>query len=281
MILLYEDRRRRLLWVMSAAGLLIGVAVGALAASPEPQHDPLDGKVQAWKIKDVSREALILSPHKPSQDPVPVILAFHGHGGSMQAFARKACFQRYWPEALVVYMQGLPTPSTRDTEGVRSGWQKEVGDQGDRDLEFFDAVLKTLHERFKVDDRRIYATGHSNGGGFTYLLWQARPKVFAAYAPCAAGFRAGRQSHVPAPIFHIAGEKDVVVSFENQKRTMDAVRAINSCEGQGQPWGAGCTLYPSRKGAPLLTCIHPGGHAYPDQAPELIVKFFRTYSRRP
>ena len=60
-------------------------------------------------------------------------------------------------------------------------------EQGDRDLKFVDAILKTLREKYKVDDRRIFATGHSNGGGFTYLLWAARGKELAAIAPVAAG----------------------------------------------------------------------------------------------
>ena len=34
--------------------------------------------------------------------------------------------------------------------------------------------------KFKIDEKRVYATGHSNGGGFTYLLWTCRPDAFAA-----------------------------------------------------------------------------------------------------
>ena len=84
-------------------------------------------------------------------------------------------------------MQGLNTPGAlTDTEGKKPGWQKTFGDQDDRDLKFFDAVLATLKKDYKVDEKRIYATGHSNGGGFTYLLWAARGEVFAAVAPCAA-----------------------------------------------------------------------------------------------
>ena len=81
-------------------------------------------------------------------------------------------------------MQGLPTPGQlTDPEGKRNGWQKTVGDQKDRDLKFFDAVLTKLKADYKVDESRIYSMGHSNGGGFTYLLWAARGDQFAAFAP--------------------------------------------------------------------------------------------------
>ena len=56
---------------------------------------------------------------------------------------------------------------------------RESGDQGDRDLKFFDEVLSTLKKEYKVDANRVYATGHSNGGAFTYLLWGERGDVFA------------------------------------------------------------------------------------------------------
>ncbi len=56
-------------------------------------------------------------------------------------------YHKHWPEAIVVYMQGLNTPGAlTDPDGKRPGWQKTFGDQGDRDLKFFDAVLATLRK---------------------------------------------------------------------------------------------------------------------------------------
>ena len=91
---------------------------------------------------------------------------------------RDFAYHKHWPEAIAVYMQGLNTPGVlTDPEGKRPGWQKRVGDQNDRDLKFFDAVLATLKKDYRVDEKRVYATGHSNGGAFTYLLWAARGDV--------------------------------------------------------------------------------------------------------
>ena len=41
--------------------------------------------------------------------------------------------------------------------------------------------------RRTIDPRRVYAMGHSNGGGFTYVLWAARGDRFAAYGPSSSG----------------------------------------------------------------------------------------------
>jgi len=130
-----------------------------------------------------------------------------------------------------------------------------------------------------VDDKRIYATGHSNGGSFTYLLWAARGERFAAFAPSGSAAPRLLTRLKPKPVLHVAGENDPLVKFSWQKQTMDAVRKLNQC-GEGQPWEGekGCTIYPSKLDAPLVTFIHPGTHQFPAAAPALIVKFFKQRS---
>ena len=167
---------------------------------------------QQWTVDGVVREAQVYVSPEARTNATPVVFAFHGHGGSMQNAARTFSIHTRWPEALVIYMQGLDTPGRlTDPEGKRPGWQPAVGDQGDRDLKFFDAVLKSLRQEYKVDTRRIYATGHSNGGGFTYLLWAERADVFAAVAPSAAAAPRVLDQLKPKPVLHVVGEKDALV----------------------------------------------------------------------
>ncbi|GAB4457991.1 MAG: hypothetical protein OHK0029_18580 [Armatimonadaceae bacterium] len=230
-----------------------------------------------WQIDGVTRTALVFVPEaaqKPNAAPVPVVFAFHGHGGNSRAVARNYGFQRLWTEAIVVYMQGLPTPGMTDPEGKKPGWQRIKGDQGDRDLKFFDTVLASLKEQYPVDAKRIYAMGHSNGAGFTYLLWAERGERFAAFAPVAGGGRS-LQSLTPKPVLHIAGEKDPLVQIENQRRVMETIRRVNGCEAEGREWAKYAVWYSSPKNAPVVTCIHPGNHKFPNFAPALIVRFFQ------
>ncbi|MEI9893131.1 MAG: hypothetical protein WDN28_04275 [Chthoniobacter sp.] len=121
----------------------------------------------------VTREALVYVPPAATTTAAPVIFAFHGHGGTMAYAERKFGYHTLWPEAVVVYPQGLPTAGKlTDPEGKKAGWQFAAGDYGDRDLKFFDSILTSLRQDYHVDDKRIFVTGHSNGGGFTYLLWR-------------------------------------------------------------------------------------------------------------
>ena len=236
-----------------------------------------------FTVDGVVREALISIPAKANSEPSPLVFGFHGHGGNMLNSARSYHIHTLWPEAIVVYPQGLNTPGQlTDPDGKKPGWQGAVGLQGDRDLKFFDVMLATLEKEFKVDAKRIYSTGHSNGGGFTYLLWAERGEKFAAFGPSAAAARRalGKEGGLkPKPMIHVAGENDPLVKFEWQKLTMESVRKSNQC-GEGTSWEGtkGCTLYPSKIGADVVTFIHPGTHTYATEAPPLIVKFFKQHA---
>jgi len=250
---------------------LVGSAA-CLAAEPDRR---------TWTIDGVEREAIIYKPATKSEGGSPLVFGFHGHGGNMTQAARSFHLHDEWPEAVVVYMQGVPTPGhITDPEGRRNGWQRTVGDQNDRDLKFFDAVLAAIKKDYAIDPQRIYSTGHSNGGAFTYLLWSARPDTFAAVAPSgAAGAVRMRGQLKPCPCLHLAGETDPLVKFEWQEASMKAVRAVNGCEGDPVKWADGCLEYKSPTGSPFVSFIHSGGHRYPDEAPKLIVKFFREHEK--
>lgn len=270
-------------WLLAIGSLLLGNVMLLAGTSASAQTVPALAATlehRSWMVDGVKREALIHVPASAHTQASPLLFVFHGHGGSMQSAASSFNFQTLWPEAIVVYMQGLATPAHLvDPTGNEAGWQAEPGDEGDRDLKFFDVVLASLRQQFSVDDARVFATGHSNGGGFTYLLWAARGDRFAAVAPSSTIIPRQSVSQLkPKPVLHVAGEKDQLVKFEYQQRVMVYLRKLNQ-SGDGQPWRQWCTLYPSKIKAPVVTCIHPGTHQFPAEAAATIVEFFRQYPR--
>ena len=259
--------------------LLLTSAQVGLGQNAAPSALPPGFERWEFQVEGVAREALVYLPATAKEKPAPVVFVFHGHGGMARNVVRSFAIHRHWPEAISVYMQGLDTPGRlTDPQGKAPGWQKTLGDQQDRDLKFFDAVLARLKQNYKVNEKRIFATGHSNGGAFTYLLWAERGDILAAVAPSSGIAAQSLLKLKPKPAMHLAGEADPLVKFAWQKRAMDTVRKLNGCDAEEKAWDKSCTLYPSRTGTPFVTFIHPGGHALPASAPALIVKFFKEYS---
>jgi polyhydroxybutyrate depolymerase len=256
-----------------SVAVLIVLAALRLGAAPAERI--------TWTVDGATREALVYAPAQIPAGGAPLVFAFHGHGGSMAQAARSFPIHEKWPEAIVVYPQGLPTvgPLT-DTRGERAGWQLRAGVGNDRDLKFFDVMFSGLRERYRVDLKRIYATGHSNGGGFTYLLWAERGDDFAAFAPSSALLARGFRKAKPKPMLHVASPQDELVKFDWQERMIRSVLELNGC-GTFKPEVMGLTAYPSKTDNDVAVYLHTGGHKYPSEAaPELIVKFFQAHPAR-
>lgn len=211
----------------------------------------------SWTVGGVTRTALVHFPDR--RENAPLILAFHGHGGTMGFAARRFALERLWPEAIVVYPQGLPSRTPNDPQGRRAGWS--LVPLRNRDLEWVDAILETARTDWKTDPRRVFSMGHSNGAAFTYLLWGNRPDTFAAVASVAgAGARLIARAQ-PCPVMHIGGKADTIVRFEDQEKVVAAARQVNGAS------------------APVEFVVHDGGHAYPGDASRRIVAFFRRHTR--
>lgn len=232
-------------------------------------------ETMTWRVGRDTREAIVYLPTVPSPSgKVPLVFSFHGRGDDMENFQATG-MHRAWPQAIVVYFQGLTPP------GRLRGWQVEKGQDDDRDLTLVDTVLASFRQTFNVDDNRVYATGFSNGANFTYLLWAERPGVFAAYAPVAARLAPSVQLTQPKPVFHIAGLADPQIRFVEQEAAMEAAIRANGVAGTDTSCGNYCTIYGAKTAAPVMTWTHPGGHTYPRGTSERIATFFRDHPRKP
>ena len=260
------------------------IAVGILAIATATSVTTAAQTTMTWTVDGVKREALVFSP-APTTSVIkhPLVFAFHGHGGNMQGASQLMHLQTLWKGAIVVYPQGVNRPSPVDPQGNKSGWQVEAnqtnGNVGNKDLDFFDAMLATMHQKFTVDDKRVYSTGFSNGAIFSYLLWAERGKILAAIGECAGRLWDSEHLTEPRALLAIAGTADTTDPFTLQQQTIETARQVDSATGQGQACGQYCTFYPSTTQTPVKTFIHPGAHVYPPWAPAEIVKFFKAHKQ--
>jgi len=251
--------------------MFLGLAVLASGAAAAPP------RLMSWTVEGVPREALVFVPTAGGPGEThPLVFAFHGHGGNMHG-AGKFGLQNRWPRAIVVCPQGLDAVSRRDPQGRKPGWQRLAGDDGNRDLKFFDAMLATLRSEYHVDDRRIFATGFSNGAFFSLLLWLERGEVFSAVAIVAGSLDPSQHLVSPKPVLQIAGLADPLVTPDKVRATIAEERRANAAQAEGRQCGSGCTLFRGNR-ADVKVIWHPGGHVYPAQAAQWSVEFFRGFA---
>ena len=62
-----------------------------------------------WTVDGVQRQALVFAPAVPATNaqPVPLVFAFHGHGGTMQAAAKACTCKHSGPRPLLCIRRGL------------------------------------------------------------------------------------------------------------------------------------------------------------------------------
>jgi polyhydroxybutyrate depolymerase len=235
---------------------------------------------QTYMVDGVRRTALIYLNTLPVRATgLPVLFVFHGHGGTAQFVARRFRLHELWPEAIVVYMQGLPgVAGITDQAGEKPGWQKNPGEVGDRDLKFVDVALADVLKKGFVDSRRIYALGHSNGARFVNVLWKMRSEVFAAF--CSASAQGGLllRDVAPRSIFMIAGEKDPLVPYQTQVLSVDLVRKRLQIDPSKAETNGYARFEQGINGTELVTYLHPGGHEFPSEALPLAVEFFKRHT---
>lgn len=231
-----------------------------------------------WQVDGVERSAWVERPAaKAGEASAPLVFVFHGHGGTARQAALSFRLHEAWPEACVVYPQGLPTAGVlTDAEGKRAGWQMRPGAQGDRDLAFFDAMRESFGREPGLDAARVFVTGHSNGGAFAYLLWAERREILRAIAPSGAVLAARDARLRPLPVLHLAGMDDGLVKFAWQERMMDEVLRVNGGGSRGAS-SPGEVIYPATRegGAETVLFIHDGGHRFPNDGGARIAMFFK------
>ena len=156
--------------------------------------------------------------------PLPVVMVFHGYGGN----GRKTLHGYRWDEQalrdgfIAVGMQAVPffphrAASFRHNPRIwKSGAAiRSTAHGAYDDLAHIRTVLDYLDAHYPIDRSRIYATGFSNGGGFTHRLGMQMSDVFAAVAPIASHIRVpDRSPKRPLPVLLAYGTEDPFIPYE-------------------------------------------------------------------
>ena len=142
---------------------------------------------------DVSGHARNFHVHVPTSyndnTPAPLVFMFHGSGGNgnntyqnsgWKEVANEKGFICVFPTAMEYFVVELGRNQTKwSSEGLST--ELEPGTEVVDDLPFVEMMIDQMLSSFTIDESRIYASGFSNGGGFTKSrLMCEKSDVFAA-----------------------------------------------------------------------------------------------------
>jgi polyhydroxybutyrate depolymerase len=151
--------------------------------------------------------------YSPSES-APLVLNFHGY---TSAALEQMFYGDFRPVAdtagfLVVHPQG-----TLDQVG-NAHWNVGWGLSSVDDVGFTEALIDSLSAEYNINDERIYSTGMSNGGFFSYLLACSLSDRIAAVASVTGSMSLNQISSCnpghPMPVMEIHGTADETVPYE-------------------------------------------------------------------
>ena len=174
----------------------------------------LNTNAQTLVHDGMNREYILYVPNSyDGTSAVPLLLNFHGFGGSASQFINDADM-RAEAEAnsfILVYPQGSCLNGASHWNPCPiDGDNKSTAD----DIGFVETMISEISSQYNLDMERIYAAGYSNGGMMAYGLANYKSDLIAAVASVSGTMLncIGPTSH-PMPVIHLHGTSDAVVSY--------------------------------------------------------------------
>ena len=208
----------------------------AAAEAGEARHGEF--AAESVTVGDTARVYRLVVPKTVDlAQPAPLVVAFHG-----MLIDSKDLMPRYTKlnETAEKHQFILAFP-----EALGKSWGLTPG-KVNKDLAFFDALVAQLKAQYRIDPRRIYVLGMSNGGYFPHLAGKERAKTVAAVAshsgPLGLQTLLGVRAERKFPVLIIHGDRDQLfpVSFarENRDKYQREGHEVEYVEltGQGHMW---------------------------------------------
>jgi polyhydroxybutyrate depolymerase len=255
-------------------------------------------------VDGVPRSALV---HVPAGarlgQRLPVLLAFHGAGGTGQFMASYSGLQALSDQQDFVSV--FPSAARPHRRWVLA--KEDPG--GSADIEFVGSLLDRVQALVCTDSTRVYATGVSNGGGMAARVGCELSSRLAAIAPVAGGYSQLDRCKPdrPVSVLEVHGTADTVVPYRG--RPPDAAGSVpgflagwrgrDHCPAADQQhrYGPATEQYlwsPCADGTQVEHLkIYGGGHAWPGASPadaaptapisaaNAVWSFVRTHVRAP
>ena len=240
------------------------------------------------------RERVFITYVPKSLKPgAPLLIVFHGGGGDgpMARLGYGGVFDQLADRDgfVVIYPYGVGrswNTCRKAQSNVARRWEVD-------DLAFVEAMIEQSARSYAIDRKRVFVTGHSNGGQLSYRLLLERPDLVAGAAAVSSSLPAESNmdcmpKNVPTPVMTINGTADPVALYDggqrpggtngpsrSTKETMEYFAKLNGQGGEPEvtrlphtkdndpTWVERTAWTEPGKPPVILYTIHGGGHVVP------------------
>ena len=237
----------------------------------------------------ITREYLVHVPRSYHGAPTPMLMALHGGGGDVDFQADDSKYRLISKSEAAGFIAVFPNGYSRFPSGILATWnagtccgaaQKNNID----DVGFLREVIQRVEKQAKIDPRRVFVTGMSNGGLMSWRMACDASDLVRGIAPvegtdntthCSPSrpvpvieFHALDDDHIP-----LTGGRGVSALTDTDFASVAATQAKWVRLDRADPAskrvltvaGAHCDLHPAKPGgAAVELCLtDTGGHSWP------------------
>lgn len=173
--------------------------------------------IENIKVGTTTRTIIAYAPEGLPKQPALVIVC-HGANQDANYIQNESKWETIADTAkfVVVY-----------ANGVNKFWDIS----GTSDLKFMETIIDSMYSRHHINKNRVYLTGFSMGGMFTYYAASKMADKIAAFAPVSGYLMGGPNATAsrPVPILHTHGTGDDVCTYAPVQSHIDAWVKFNGC----------------------------------------------------
>lgn len=239
--------------------------------------DKVNATTETLEVGGVAREYALAVPKDLTDRVYPLVLVFHGDGGSGPGMRAAHTFDAAsGDEAIVAYPTGLDR-----------GWDIYTPSATNQDIAFVEALVEALASKYRIDLGYVFGVGYSSGAFFINKVACRNSAFFRGIVSHAGGAPdepddpdatawpngftkcKGQSDGVAAMVVH--GAEDTTVTVDGGEFTAVYWSALDGCaETRSSTTPAPCMKYDGcPAGKTVLFCLIPGlGHVVWDRGAE-------------
>ena len=191
----------------------------------QPAPNVQTGKItKELIVNGTTREYIVYVPENyTGTSSLPLLISFHGLTSNMEFNFNYTNFDQLAESENFIVV---------DPNGISNTWTVSAND--DTDIDFIVALLNQLEEDYNIESNRIYSTGMSMGGFFSFSLACRLSDRIAAIASVTGSMYQPAINNCspvkPMPILQIHGTEDGTVQYSSVTGLLDFWTSHNNTD---------------------------------------------------